>query len=63
MNKSDYSILGAAFISFLFSISLWFGILGTDAEINKLSGLFVGLWVPSIIGLGIYMKIAKRGVA
>lgn len=63
MNKSDYSILGAAFLSFLFSIALWFGLLGTDPEVNKQSGIFVGLWVPSIIGLGIYVKTAKRGIA
>ena len=54
VKKADYLILGAAFISFLFSISLWFGIFGAD---QKLSGIFVGLWVPSIIGLGNYFKL------
>lgn len=34
-----------AFVSFLFSVSLWFA--GMREE-----GLFVGLWVPSILGLG-----------
>ncbi len=61
MNKADYSILGGAFISFVFSIALWFGILGGDAESNKLAGVFVGLWVPSILGLGIYAKLGTRG--
>lgn len=42
-------ILGAAFVSFLLSVSLWFGVFGTpDREL----GLFVALWVPSILALG-----------
>lgn len=51
--KSDVLILGAAFVSFLFSVSLWFGVLGSA---NKEAGLFVGLWVPSILAVGIYFK-------
>ena len=35
----------AAFISFLLSVYLWFG--G-----SKDQGLFVGIWVPSILSLG-----------
>ncbi len=35
----------AAFISFLFSVALWFS--GQREE-----GLFVGIWVPSILALG-----------
>ena len=35
----------AAGVSFLLSVSLWFG--G-----NELQGIFVGLWVPSILALG-----------
>ena len=38
-------VLLAATISFLFSVTLWFG--G-----NELQGIFVGLWVPSILALG-----------
>jgi len=38
-------ILLAATISFLFSVTLWF----SD---NELQGIFVGLWVPSILALG-----------
>jgi hypothetical protein len=41
-------ILLAAFISFVLSISLWF-------SGNEDGGLFVGLWVPSIIGLGAFL--------
>lgn len=49
LKKSDYFILSAAFLSFIFSVSLWF-------TGSKDAGLFVGLWVPSIIGLGTYLK-------
>ncbi len=38
-------LLSAATISFVLSVSLWF--LG-----NELQGIFVGLWVPSILALG-----------
>ena len=48
--KSDYFILAASAISFVLSVSLWF-------TGDKESGMFVGLWVPSIIGLGIYIKL------
>jgi hypothetical protein len=38
-------IIAAAFLSFLFSVSLWFS--GYHDE-----GVFVGIWVPSILSLG-----------
>ena len=38
-------LLFAAAVSFVLSVSLWFA--G-----NKLQGIFVGLWVPSILSLG-----------
>ncbi len=37
--------LSAAFLAFLLSVWLWFG--GEEEQ-----GLFVGLWVPSILALG-----------
>lgn len=52
--KSDYFILSAAFLSFLFSVSLWFGWIG---PVQKDAGVFVGIWVPSILSFGIYFKI------
>ena len=52
-SKADYIILIAAFVSFLFSVSLWFGVLGT---VNKDAGIFVGLWVPSILTLGLFFR-------
>ncbi|MDH4113071.1 MAG: hypothetical protein OEV60_10410 [Actinomycetota bacterium] len=47
--KAILIILAAAFISFLLSVSLWFGVIG---EQDRELGLFVGLWVPSILALG-----------
>jgi hypothetical protein len=47
MNKIDLSTLllfVAAFLSFVFSVSLWF-------FVDKDAGLFVGIWVPSILSL------------
>jgi hypothetical protein len=55
--KADWLILAAACLSFLFSVSLWFGI-GMTA--SKESGLFVGLWVPSILSAGNYFRQAAR---
>jgi len=43
--RSRVLLLAAAFISFILSVSLWFA--G-----NELQGIFVGLWVPSILSLG-----------
>lgn len=38
-----------AFLSFLYSVSLWFSGL-------KLEGIFVGIWVPSILGFAVAIK-------
>ncbi len=47
-------ILLAAFVSFLLSVVLWFG--GDRQE-----GVFVGLWVPSILSLGgIVLRSGER---
>lgn len=50
---ADYLILLAVVISLLFSVYLWF-------MVDKTSGLFVGIWVPSILGMGIYFKLLFR---
>jgi len=42
-----------AFISFLFSVFLWF-------SGDKLGGIFVGIWVPSILALSISIR-QRRG--
>lgn len=48
----DYLIFFAAFASFLLSVYLWFS--GYREE-----GAFVGIWVPSILGIGIYGKLIR----
>ena len=51
---SDYLLFAAVLISFLLSVYLWF-------SGQKESGLFVGIWVPSILGFGIYFKLSLKG--
>jgi hypothetical protein len=46
-------ILVAAAASFVLSVSLWFA--GSEPE-----GIFVGIWVPSIISLGAFL-LPRRG--
>ena len=38
-----------AFISFLYSVSLWF-------SGQKLEGIFVGIWVPSILAMSVAIR-------
>jgi len=45
--------LAAVLISFLLSVALWF----TD---NRDEGVFVGLWVPSILAAGAFWMTAVR---
>jgi hypothetical protein len=42
--------LAATALSFFLSVYLWF-------TGDKESGMFVGIWVPSIIGVGIFIKL------
>mgnify|MGYP001288421199 FL=1 len=42
-----------AFISFLISVYLWF-------FIDKEAGMFVGIWVPSILSLGIFIRLVQN---
>jgi hypothetical protein len=53
-HKIDYPFLVAAFISFLASVSLWF-------LVSHEYGLFVGLWVPSILSLWVGVRVAILG--
>lgn len=52
-DRARLLVLGGAFLSFLFSVSLWF--TGYRDE-----GLFVGIWVPSILSLGTLVLPARR---
>ena len=47
---SDKLLMVSAFLSLIFSEALWF-----NGE--KESALFLGLWVPSILAFGIYLKL------
>lgn len=42
-----------AFLSFLYSVTLWF-------TGNKLEGIFVGIWVPSILGFSVAIRQIRR---
>jgi len=56
MTRQDFGVrlfLVAAVASFLLSIALWF----TD---NRDEGVFVGLWVPSILAAGGFWMAAVR---
>lgn len=47
--RSDILILSSALFSMVLSIVIWFS--GFKEE-----GLFIGIWVPSILGFGNYLK-------
>jgi len=57
MNKyfqiSKITILLAAFVSFLLSVYLWF-------SGSKEQGMFVGIWVPSILSFGAFVFASRR---
>ena len=44
-SRARLLLLTAATLSFLLSVSLWF-------SGHELQGIFVGIWVPSILSLG-----------
>jgi hypothetical protein len=46
----DYPFLIGAFASFLASVSLWF-------LVSHEYGLFVGIWVPSILSLWVGVRV------
>jgi hypothetical protein len=54
LNKSDYFILASAILSMALSIFLWF-------TGSREAGLFVGLWVPSLLSFGVYFKSQLNG--
>ena len=48
--RIDYPFLIATFASFIASVALWF-------LVNRDYGLFVGLWVPSILALWVGVRV------
>ncbi|NGP76155.1 hypothetical protein G3570_05900 [Balneolaceae bacterium YR4-1] len=53
-SKSDYFIISAAVVSLALSVYLW---MQGESE----SAVFVGVWVPSILGFGSYLKRSGTG--
>lgn len=53
ITASDGLMLFSALASLVFSEVLWF-----NGEHE--SALFIGLWVPSILGFGIYLKLINQ---
>ncbi len=57
MNKkltiTDILMLVSAFLSLIFSEVLWF-------KGEKEAAIFIGLWVPSILGFAIYLKLLNK---
>ena len=53
-HKIDYPFLGGAFASFVASVSLWF-------LVSHEYGIFVGIWVPSILSLWVGVRVAILG--
>lgn len=49
-SKLDYFFLVAAFISFVLSVGLWF-------LYNQSYGLYVGIWVPSILSFWVGVRV------
>ncbi len=48
--RIDYPFLIATFASFIASVALWF-------LVNRDYGVFVGLWVPSILALWVGVRV------
>ncbi|MEY3557845.1 MAG: hypothetical protein RL374_551 [Actinomycetota bacterium] len=51
------SVLVSAAASLALSISLYFS---GDTEFDKLNGIYVGVWVPSILALGAFLLAGKK---
>ena len=52
------SVLLAAALSFALSITLYFA---GDEQSDKLNGIYVGVWVPSILALGAFILAGRKG--
>ena len=50
---SDFLMLASAFLSLIFSELLWF-------TGEREAAIFIGLWVPSILGLAILLKLINN---
>ncbi len=53
LTTTDILMMTSAFLSLIFSEILWF-------KGEKEAAIFVGLWVPSILGFAIYLKLINK---
>ncbi len=53
ITPTDGLLMVSAFASLIFSEVLWF-------QGEPQAALFIGLWVPSILGFGIYLKLINQ---
>lgn len=51
-HKLKLVFLAAALFSFALSVTLWF-------LVDREMGLFVGLWVPTLLGLGVLVLVGE----
>lgn len=52
------TILLAAFASFVLSVTIYFQ--AGDDELGRLNGIYVGIWVPSILALGAVLLVGSQ---
>jgi hypothetical protein len=53
MKSGDYALLVAVIAAFATSIYLWF-------DGDREAGIFVGIWVPSILAFATYVRLTWR---
>ena len=51
-------LIAAAMISLVLSIVIYFG--AGDDVLGRLNGIYVGIWVPSILALGSFIVGGKK---
>ena len=52
-------LIAAAMISLVLSITIYFS-AGEDDISGRLNGVYVGVWVPSILSLGALLLVARK---
>ncbi|MEI8336256.1 MAG: hypothetical protein WCG37_05255 [Actinomycetes bacterium] len=52
------TLLFAAFASFLLSVTIYFN--AGDNTNGRLNGIFIGIWVPSILALGTFLLAHRK---
>ena len=51
-------LIAAAMTSLVLSIVIYFG--AGDDVLGRLNGIYVGVWVPSILSLGALLLVARK---